>query len=297
MRVMVMNKKIVSFQLNDEEVEKIKYFYAGYEIEVNSPYVLVGFRIPGCSILIYNSHKIVFQGENAATEAKVWKPISPSHYLFNQSHAGSDETGTGDFFGPIIVVACYVKKADMPFLLELGVGDSKLIDDEKIRKIAPILLKRVDYSQLCLDNEAYNRLVDQKFNMNKIKAYLHNKALLHLKKKVEDAIPYFVIDQFTPEELYYRYLEDTRPIEKNIRFVTKAESASIAVACASIIARYSFIKRMDLLSKKVGTTLPKGAGLLVDKAGRNLFLERGPDIFKSIAKLNFKNYKRIKQLV
>lgn len=293
-----MNKKIVSITITNEDLAKMTYFYAGFETPINSPYVQNSYRIEGCTILIYKSKKVVFQGERAAEEAKIWKPISTNNFLFNDSHGGSDETGTGDFFGPIIVVACYVKKADMPFLLELGVGDSKLIDDSKIRKMAPILIKKLDYSQLYLDNERYNKLVlTQNFNMNKIKAYLHNQALLNLKKKVEEKIPYFVIDQFTPPDLYYRYLADTQPVETNIRFITKGESASVAVACASIIARYSFIKRIDLLSKKMDTTIPKGAGILVDTVARRIYQEKGPQVLEKIAKLNFKNYKRIQELV
>lgn len=292
-----MDRKLVSIQATSDDITKMMYFYESFSFPSPSPHVLVAYRVEGCTILIYKSKKVVFAGENARNEAKIWKPISLNNFVYSDNHAGSDETGTGDFFGPIIVVACYVHRADIPFLLELGVGDSKLIDDKRIREIAPQLIKRLAYSQLHLDNTRFNRLVDQgNFNMNKIKAYLHNQALTNLQAKVEETIPYYVIDQFAPKDLYFRYLEGISPLVTNLVFVTKGESASIAVACASIIARYSFIKRMDTLSKKVGVELPKGAGVQVDVVARRLYEEKGPKALEKIAKLNFKNYKKIQPL-
>ncbi len=290
-----MNQKVVSITVNQDELRKIRYFYDGFLLDSNNPNVLASYRVEGCSILIYKSLKIVFQGERAVKEASIWKPLTSSNFIFSDAHGGSDEVGTGDFFGPIIVVACFVEKEDIPYLLELGVGDSKLIDDSKIRIIAPKLIKRLTYSQLVLNNEKYNDIVLKKgFNMNKIKAYLHNKAILNLQEKLTHPIPYFVIDQFTPENLYYRYLESEQNIFRNIRFVTKGESASVAVACSSIIARYSFIKRMDLLSKEYGLEVPKGSGITADDIANIIVKDKGLLALNKIVKMNFKNYRRLK---
>lgn len=292
-----MDKKVISITVNPEELKKITYFYRGSELEVANPYLLASYHVEGCTILIYQSLKVVFQGEKAYQEASIWQQIKNSGFRFTDAHAGSDEVGTGDFFGPIVVVACFIKDVDIDFLVNLGVGDSKLIDDARIRQMAPLLIARLAYSQLVLNNEQYNELVlKQQFNMNKIKAYMHNKAILNLQDKVKEPIPYFVIDQFTPENLYYRYLETEKRIARSIKFTTKGETASIAVACASIIARYSFIKRMDLLSKQYGMTIPKGAGSHVDEIANYILQKKGLIALNHIVKMNFKNYQRLNQI-
>ena len=132
--------------------------------------------------------------------------------------------------------------------------------------------------------------------MNKIKAFLHNQALLNLKQKVQAKNVPIILDQFCSEEKYYQYLTNQKDVVTKIIFITKAESKALAVAAASIIARYSFITKLDALGKKFGVTLPKGAGSKVDDFANELIKKISDTDFASITKMNFKNLERISLL-
>ena len=201
---------------------------------------------------------------------------------------GSDEVGTGDYFGPIVVTATYVAKENQSFLRELKVGDSKKITDERISEIAPQIMQKIPYITLKLDNETYNKYYNQELNMNKTKAILHNKVLLALLEK--DFKPEkIVVDQFVNSRKYYEYLNDVPQKVTNIFFTPKAEDQCLAVACASIISRYVFLKEMKALAQLLGHDIPKGAGPQVDKFKEAIVKEKGQEYLTKIAKINFKN--------
>lgn len=292
-----MASNVITIQMTEEQINKIMNFYQPFKIELENDHIKAFYKIDDCAITIYNSLKIVFQGTTAEKEANMWREIEnipyENEWRYNVSHAGSDEVGTGDFFGPITVVATYVKKEDIHFISELGIKDSKKMSDEQILSIVPRILKYVTYSLLTLDNVLYNKLIKRGFNMNKIKAYLHNKALLNLEGKCNRHIPLFVIDQFTPEKNYYEYLKDEAKVIKRIEFVTKGESASPAVALSSILARYAFLKKMAQLREACGYNLPLGAGSKVDEMARKILDEKGLEFLQNITKSNFKNYEKI----
>ena len=129
--------------------------------------------------------------------------------------------------------------------------------------------------------------------MNKIKAIMHNKALHSLITSINDKYDYIIVDEFAKEHRYYGYIQDAKDIVKNITFMTKAEDKNLAVASASIISRYLFIKEFDKLSDELHIPLPKGAGANVDTIGQELVDKHGKEILNKIAKLNFSNTKRI----
>ena len=205
---------------------------------------------------------------------------------------GSDEVGTGDYFGPIVVSSSYVKKDDVNYLKELGVMDSKKITDEKILEIAPKIIKKVKYKSLVLTNKDYNKF-NKDYNMNKIKAIMHNKVLYQMINEEHPVIDAIIVDQFAEKYVYYNYLKNTNLVQRNITFMTKAEDKNIAVACSSIISRYIFIQEFNKISKNVGFNLPKGAGNKVDEIGKLIVQKYGKEILESIAKLNFKNTEKI----
>ena len=211
-------------------------------------------------------------------------------YMYVNS-VGSDEVGTGDYFGPIVVTASYVKREDISYLKELGCTDSKKLTDKKILEIAPLIAKKIKYKSLILSNSDYNKY-HSKYNMNKVKAILHNKVLLDIMKD-KPIVDYIIIDEFAKQFVYYNYLKDAKEVQKGITFITKAESKNMAVACSSIICRYLFLKEYDKLNKKYNTILPKGAGSNVDTIGKELVQKYGKDILNDIAKLSFKNTEKI----
>ncbi len=283
-----------TIQIDATKFEQMKEFYKDFQVESKNPTVIALFKNENCSITIFRTLKAFFQGENALYEASIWQSEEDEdNWVYTKTHAGSDEVGTGDFFGPITVVATLIKDTDLEFIDSLGIKDSKKMSDEQIVKVVPHLLKRIKYSLLTLDNELYNKLIRRGFNMNKIKAFLHNKALLNLEAKVNERIPLFVVDQFTPEKNYYEYLKEEIKVIKRIEFVTKGESASPAVAVSSVLARYAFLRRMNQLRAETGYNLPLGSGAKVDEVAKQILEEKGLDYLKSITKRNFKNFEKI----
>lgn len=271
-------------------------------------------------VTLYNSGKAVFQGVSADIDANMWKEmerhlnptkkvemtnsndkkkkekiiekIDPKIYYANT--IGSDEVGTGDYFGPIVVTASYVEKENIPFLEELGVKDSKKLTDEKILEIVPKIIKKIPYECIILSNKEYNENYTSDMNMNKVKAILHNKVLNKLKEKYQ--ADYIVVDQFAQPYVYYNYLKGTNYV-RNITFMTKAEDKCLSVACASLISRYVFLKQFDKLGESIDTFLIKGASDKVDELGVKIVNKYGFDKLKEVAKLNFKNTEKIKELL
>lgn len=260
----------------------------------------------GCTITAYKSGKVMFQGSDCETEVNKWEgksavPTAAKKMPSNQNNLpsnfsslaviGSDEVGTGDYFGPMTVVASFVEPSQFNLLKELGVKDSKELNDEEICRIAKKIIHVVTYSLLVLHNEKYNDMQEKGYNMNKLKAILHNQAIRNMIRKLEgkqfDAI---LIDQFTPPHLYFGYLKGTKEvIREKVQFATKAEGIHLSVAVSSILARYAFLQQMDQLSEKAGMTLPKGAGAKVDQAAAKFIKLKGFEALRSFTKLHFAN--------
>ena len=294
----------VVIKVNDEIKEKMIEYYKDKKRDKVIPYVVFQAQDEDTVITMYESGKVMFQGTSADVDAAMWGVAlentsekkeakkKENEKYYNVNAVGSDEVGTGDYFGPIVVTACYVKKEDIPFLEELGVGDSKKIDDSKILKIAPEIAKRIKYKSVILSNKEYNEKYTKELNMNKIKAILHNRVLYELVHE-DVKYDYIIVDEFARENRYYEYLNDQPVVQRGITFLTKAEDISPAVACGSIISRYLFLKEFDKLCDEIHIPLPKGAGKDVDTIGEEVVEKYGEDKLKEIAKFNFKNTDRI----
>lgn len=294
----------VVIRVNDKTKEKMIEYYKNKKRDKVIPYVVFQAEEEDTVITMYESGKVMFQGTSADVDATMWKEIDGQNIsakeikesdlkYHNCSSVGSDEVGTGDYFGPIIVTSCYVKKEDVEYLDSLGIKDSKKITDEKILKLAPEIAKRIKYKSVILSNSEYNEKYYNDHNINKIKAILHNKVLYKMINEEKPDYDYIIIDEFARENRYYEYLKECPNIQKGITFMTKAEDKNLAVACASIISRYIFIKEFDKLSDSIHIPLPKGAGSNVDSIGQEVVEKYGEEKLKEIAKLNFKNTERI----
>ena len=287
----------------DTKKEMIEY-YKDKMRDKKIPYVVFQAQEEDTVITMYESGKVMFQGKSADIDASHWgieieekkqaKEDTRKKYdkYYHSNSIGSDEVGTGDYFGPIVVTATYVTKDDIDFLEELGVMDSKKISDDKIRDIAPKIAKKIKYKSIILKNEEYNEKYGTNFNLNKIKSIMHNTVLYQLANEVKK-YDYIIVDQFAYEESYYNYLKGIDKIQRGITFITKAEDKNMAVACGAIISRYLFLKEFDKLSDEVHVPLPKGAGADVDKIGEELVEKYGEEILNKVAKKNFKNTDRI----
>ena len=295
----------VVIKVNDEIKEKMIEYYKDKKRDKVIPYVVFQAQDEDTVITMYESGKVMFQGTSADVDAAMWgvalentnekKEEKKKENLkyYNAPSVGSDEVGTGDYYGPIVVTACFVDKNNLEELKKLGVGDSKKIDDSKILKIAPQIAKLVKYKSVILTNKEYNEKYNKDINMNKINAILHNKVLYQLINEEKPVYEYIIVDEFAREARYYEYLNGQNNIQKGITFLTKAEDISPAVGCASIISRYIFLKEFDKLCDSIHMPLPKGAGRDVDEIGEEVVEKYGEDKLKEIDKVNFKNTDRI----
>ena len=280
-----------------KSIQEEQLFKTFSEFQTTPPqYAKWQLKPENCVITCYTSGKTVFQGKDANVYAAAFMQVQdeiPNTATTNQyPQAGSDEVGTGDYFGPVCVCASYVTKDDVDFLVKLGVRDSKQMSDADMLKIGPLLMERIPHSLLIVPPQKYNQ-VHESNNLNAIKAKLHNQAYINLAKKIE--LPSFkIIDQFTPETSYYRYLKNEPQIIRGIHFETKAEDKYLSVAVGSIISRYGFLKTWEEMEKKYNMTLPKGSGDKVDIVAQ-AFVERyGLERLGEIAKLHFKNTEKIR---
>lgn len=286
----------ISLQLNKNQIENLRHQFPAAAYKLGLPYTYFQIKLDECTITAYTSGKVVFQGNQADLYAQDYGAIpekSDSSILSRepQAMAGSDEVGTGDYFGPVVVCACAIGADDYDWIKALGVMDSKQMNDLLIRTIAPKLQAKLAYSLLILDDETYNR-VHQNDNMNVIKAKLHNQAYVHLAKKT--ALPKLaVVDQFMPESAYYKALKSEPTIIGGLHFETKAENKYLAVAVASVIARAAFLTAFDQLNERFAFTFPKGAGVAVDQAGHRFVQQFGAPSLNKVAKVHYKNTERI----
>ena len=259
----------VVLKKTNEDMIKMMDYYRPSLTSKTPPGGLFTAKTSNCTITAYKSGKVLFQGGGCEAEAGKWgiptspntsptskktKTLSSSNLPTNiqeLSIIGSDEVGTGDFFGPITVCAAYVRQDQLHLLKELGVQDSKNLNDDKISSIAKQIIQFLPYSLLILHNEKYNSMQQSGMSQGKLKALLHNQAIGNLLEKISPEKPELIlIDQFAKPEVYYNYLKGQKNVQReNVYFSTKAESIHAAVAAASIIARHAFVQHFEKLEQ------------------------------------------------
>ena len=308
-----MQQTTITLKVSDKTKEQMIDFFDDLKREKTPPYAVFQAQDGDTVVTLYESGKAVFQGKDADLSSDFWvatEKINSGSATVTDSRdkkkedkqskvlpirinsIGSDEVGTGDYFGPIVVTASYVSKDNIDFLLDLKVKDSKKLTDEQILKIVPQIIKRIPYQTFILKNEEYNNHKNNNINMNQMKAILHNKVLYELKQK-NYQYDYIVVDQFEPPKSYYNHISKSTRRVSDIFFLTKAEDQCLSVACSSLISRYIFLKEMDKLSCELGLILPKGANPMVDEVGKKIVSKYGKDKLNEVAKLNFKNTDKI----
>ena len=299
-------KENITITVPSTLVEVMKEYYSDCLENSQGEYVDFQARKNDVIITAYLSKKenkkVTFFGENALEEARVWNPEVEKQekkesvkegWLYFGDQIGSDEVGVGDFLGPMIVVAAFVKESDIKKLIELGIHDSKKMTDKKIMEVGPEIVKQFKFSKLTLSNEKYNEMLDKGENLNSMKAKMHNRALLNMHKEYIDVLNIFV-DQFVAEKTYYKYLNDANEEQvKDITFRTKGESYFPCVALASVIARYSYLKEMEKLSEKYGMDFPFGASKKVTEFAKRFLEKYGEEELYKVAKKNFANYSEV----
>ena len=306
----------IVFKVSDKLKSKMVAYYEDKKRMKTPPYAVFQADDADTIITLYESGKVMFQGISADIDAKMWAEMEEKltgkkiniyetekkrekskierKEWQSKSTIGSDEVGTGDYFGPIVVTASFVSKNDADFVEQLGVRDSKVLTDEKIKEIAPVLIKKIPYCTYILNNKDYNKYQNMGYNMNKIKAILHNKVLVEMKKRCPD-YEAIVVDQFVYPKKYFEHIKEATEKVTNIDFTPKAESLCSSVAVSSCISRYIFLQKMDELSKEIGMPLLKGASERVDKEAAKIVYTFGEEKLTEIAKLNFKNTEKLQK--
>lgn len=202
---------------------------------------------------------------------------------------GIDEAGKGDYFGPLVIAACFTDEEIESSLAAMGLRESKKVTDNRVFALEAGIRKAGQFAVVAIGPEKYNELHKKMRNLNRMLAWGHARALENILAKVNPLE--VVADQFGDRRLIENALmkrgSGVRLIQR-----TKAESVP-AVAAASILARAEFLRRLDSLSKQYSADFPKGAGEQVDRAAREFIAARGEDELSRVAKIHFKNTGRI----
>jgi ribonuclease HIII len=274
-----------------------KEIQSGYQITVTDGMVTV-------PVALYKTGKALVQGKPGVlqTELRAWAygsggstqpqlqgitSVPSSSRMTGLARIGSDESGKGDYFGPLVVAAVYVDKQTEPQLQALNVRDSKQLSDSAILALAEEIrgVCRGHGMMRIYVPERYNELYQQWSNLNLLLADAHAQVICGLQKKVSCELA--IVDQFGDEALVREALSKTGckiALEQRHR----AED-DLAVAAASIIARAEFVRQIAALSQTVGIELPKGASNpRIGEVGREIVAAGGLEALRKVAKLHFK---------
>ena len=205
------------------------------------------------------------------------------------AHIGTDESGKGDFFGPLVIAGVLVDKKNAQYFLDLGIKDSKKLSDKKMLTMATEIKKVAPYSVIAISNSKYNELYNNMKNLNKLLAWGHARAIENVLEKQH--CEYALSDKFGDESLIKSALmKNGRSIR--LEQMCKAES-DIAVAAASVLARATFVQKLQEMENTYGLKFQKGCSGLV-KDGAKLFIERfGKERLKEVCKAHFKTYNEV----
>jgi len=209
---------------------------------------------------------------------------------------GSDESGKGDYFGPLVVAAFYCRYQDIAVLQRLGVKDSKQLQDAQINIMAKKVMERFPTQYLLITlvpkkyNELYHKFANSNKNLNHLLGWCHSKVISSLAKKFNpDGI---FVDKFTNQGIIEYYLNSEKIDSCDVLQANQGER-DIAVATASILARAKFNAGIEYFSKQLGITIPKGGGANTITAGKKITNKLGQAALEEVAKLHFKNTNKI----
>lgn len=260
------------------------------------PYARYAFRGPDVNVVAYQSGKLVVQG--GGTEDFVINILEPEvtgqpklgydevlHPEWFEPHAGLDESGKGDFFGPVVTACVVADKSAIDVWVAAGIRDSKRIADPQILKLDAVIrgtsgaTAKVAYCGMAKYNELMSR---PGANLNRLLAWLHSRSLdeaLNVKW-----VPWGMLDQFSTQPLVQRLVKDKK---FDLRMRTRAEEDPV-VAAASVVARAEYLRQMRKLSDKFGGNLQKGAGPLVRQQATEIVHRFGARSLGEFAKLHFR---------
>lgn len=200
----------------------------------------------------------------------------------DEGHIGVDESGKGDFFGPLVVAACYVGPEHLADLD--GVKDSKKLTDKQAHVLATKIRATCPHSVICIGPAKYNELYAKFRNLNHLLAWGHARAIENV-LEVQPA-KLVISDQFAAGGAVVKRALYEKGKLVEFRSLVRAE-ADIAVAAASILARSEFLRRLEKLGEEFGIPLPKGATNVIP-TGKRFVQTHGPSALPNVAKMHFR---------
>ena len=298
-------------KLSPKQAEKLRGILAKRDFEpAEVPHAVFSYKRPSLKVTWYNSGKLLVQGKGTkefvefTLEPEVLGEAAFGEMLNAESEQfdpriGVDESGKGDFFGPLVVAGVYINDSIARALDKMGVKDSKAItSDKKISKLAEGIrnISGCVHSVVPIGNASYNRLHQQMRNVNKILAWGHARVIENLlgqRDRMNPAPVRAISDQFSRSKstIQSALMEEGRQLE--LVQMHKAES-DLAVAAASILARDVFVQRINDLSNEFDLELPKGASAKVDQVGVEFLSKHGINKLGQAAKLHFRTTQKIK---
>ncbi len=289
-----------TIQLTPEQMEKLNgtlEMRGWFDFEVQ--YALFAYKWEQVNVVGYKSGKVVVQGKKTEEfvqdilEAEITYQPKMGYEEFHhpewfEPHAGLDESGKGDFFGPLIATTVIAGEPAVRSWMDEGIKDSKSVSSDraikglaaKIRKTPGVVIKTT-FAGMPKYNELYHKFDN---NVNKLLAWFHGRALLDALG--EKQVPWGLLDQFTKQPLVQNQIKG-KAGDFKLRMRTKAEEDPV-VAAASIIARCEYVWQMEKLSEKAGFELPKGASAAVKVAAKQIISQQGPGALRNYAKMHFK---------
>lgn len=264
----------------------------GFEI-THPPHTLFSAKKKGVSCTFYQSGKLTVQGKEMGEfiefylEPTILKSFDFSHgnKLFDPTaRIGIDESGKGDFFGPLCVAGVYAEGSQIGKLKELGVRDSKTLNDQTILRLAARIKKECVHHIVKINPSKYNQLIVQFGNLNKLLAWGHATTIEMLSEKT--GCKKIIVDQFADERVVLTALK-RKKLELDVSQRHRAEE-DIVVAAASILARATFVDSIEQLERQFGLKLPKGASAQTIAAGKKFVSMHGREMLNEVGKVHFK---------
>lgn len=256
-------------------------------------YTVFSAQKKGVSCTLYASGKLTVQGKDKDEfitfylEPEILQSVAytyPETQVDLESHIGIDESGKGDFFGPLCIAGVYASTDQIKELLKIGVRDSKTLNEKQILSLSGKIKQICPHAIIKISPKRYNEMYATFRNLNQLLGWGHATAIAELVEKT--GCTQVVIDQFASEDVVINAMK-----KKNVSITLvqkhKAESDPV-VAAASILARATYVYGMQQLSAEFGIELPKGASAAVVKAGKALVAKCGKEVLASTAKLHFK---------
>ncbi len=308
-------KELTSYttKLSDEHAAALEKWLREHNYQFRQvPYARFAAEKDKTKVVFYESGKLVLQGKGTrefiefVLEPEILKEARLGYEaVLNPEllapRLGVDESGKGDFFGPLCIAGAYVNEAVVKAWKDSGIRDSKNISsDNRIRELAELIRKTPGCvtTVVPIGNEAYNRLYAKMGSVNTMLAWGHARVienLMALKNQMNPPPVRAISDQFASnKEVVGKALMS---LGRSIELVQKHRAEEdLAVAAASILARHEFVTRLGKLEKEFGMVLPKGASAAVDAAAKEFIEKHGVEDLPKVAKMHFRTALRAQGL-